>query len=158
MNRDRWSISICPKNVRILAAFLIILLGLAVACSSERQFGGETAVPAATPLFDEETGLQLNPSLPPDGEFVVMGTITAVNLVPQDAPLIKVVAENGQTYQILAQPVSQITTVDGTAVTPLDIKNGRLVRATVRQNETGGLGGEPVLVSSNLMIMEPENE
>ncbi|VAW42873.1 hypothetical protein MNBD_CHLOROFLEXI01-5349 [hydrothermal vent metagenome] len=154
MNQDGRSISICLKK----AAFLLGLAGLVAACSLSGGLGGETAVPIPTPMFDEETGLQLNPVLVPSGEFVVRGRITAVNLTPQDAPLIKVVSENGQTYQILAQPVAQITTVDGTAVAPLDIKNGRLIRATVWQNETGGLGGEPVLVSSNLTILVSENE
>lgn len=111
-----------------------------------------------TPVIDEATGLPLNPVTVPKGQFVVLGTITDVTLIPQDAPLIKIVAENGETYQILAQPVGEIMDNEGTAVPALEIKKGTLVRATVEQNETGGLGGEPVLSSSDLTILFKADE
>ena len=105
-------------------AFLWLTLGDTVA--------EPTNVPA-TPVIDEATGLEVNPAVVPDGEFVVQGTITAVNLIPQDEPLIKIVTDSGQNYQIRSQSVPQITDEDGTAIPPLDIKNGLAVRATVQQ-------------------------
>ncbi|MAU02146.1 MAG: hypothetical protein CL608_33835 [Anaerolineaceae bacterium] len=144
-----------PKST--LFFFLFLGLLLAVSCTSGGAAGEPTAVPA-TPIIDEATGLELNPIVIPDGEFVVQGTITAVNLIPQDEPLIKVMAENGQLYQVRSQPVPQITYEDGTAVPPLEIKNGQRVRATVQQSESGGLGGEPVLASTNLIILPPGND
>ncbi len=139
----------------ILFFLLVLSLLLATACTSGGAARAPTAVPV-TPMIDEATGLELNPVVVPAGEFVVLGRITAVNLIPQNAPLIKIAAENGQNYQILAQPVPQIRYEDGTAVPPLEIKNGRQIRATVQQNETGGLGGEPVLVSSDLTILDAD--
>ncbi|MBK8903278.1 MAG: hypothetical protein IPM53_18995 [Anaerolineaceae bacterium] len=139
----------------ILFFLLISSLLLAVSCTSGGAAGEPTAVPA-TPMIDEATGLELNPVVIPDGAFVVQGTITAVNLIPQDEPLIKVMAENGQLYQIRAQPVPQITYEDGTVARPVDIKNGLEVRATVQQSEAGGLGGEPVLASTNFTILDSE--
>jgi hypothetical protein len=52
--------------------------------------------------------------------------------------------------------VPQITYEDGTAVRPVDIKNGLQIRATVQQGEAGGLSGEPVLVSTNLTLLPSE--
>ena len=134
----------------------IITTVLLAACTPPGSVINPTAVPPVTPIYDKSTGLELNPVVIPEGEFVVEGTITAVNLIPQDAPLIKIATENGQNYQILAQPVPQIRYEDGTAVPPLEIKNGRLIRATVQQNETGGLGGEPVLASTNLTLLRSD--
>jgi hypothetical protein len=141
------------KKSVLLCIMLNVLL---TACAPPGSVINPTAVPPTTPTYDEATGLELNPVVVPAGEFVVLGRITAVNLIPQNAPLIKIAAENGQNYQILAQPVPQIRYEDGTAVPPLEIKNGRQIRATVQQNETGGLGGEPVLVSSNLTVLDTD--
>ena len=152
MKKYPGSISICLKKIGSLG---LILWGMLISCTTGVLSNDPTAVPP-TPIMDEETGLELNPVVIPDGEFVVEGTITAVTLIPQDEPLIKVMAENGQVYQIRSQPVPQITDADGTAVPPLEIKNGRQVRATVRQSDTGGLGGEPVLASANLTILDTD--
>lgn len=155
MKKYKGSISICLKKMGLL--FSLGLLFFMVACTSGGEAGEPTAVPAATPVIDEASGLELNPEVIPDGDFVVQGDITAVNLIPQDEPLIKIVTENGQNYQIRSQPVPQITYEDGSTIPALDIKIGLAVRATVQQAETGGLGGEPVLISSNLTILRPKN-
>lgn len=149
MKKYTGSISICLKKMFF---FSFILWAFLVACTPA---GEPTAVPA-TPMIDETTGLELNPAVIPEGEFVVQGTITAVNLIPQDEPLIKVMTDQGQLYQIRSQPVPQITYEDGTAVRPVDIKNGLQIRATVQQSEAGGLGGEPVLSSTDLVILPPD--
>ncbi len=162
MNKYLWSISICLKKSGMVG---LVFLGLLTSCTvgsvpsepTAPSTGSGQAVPA-TPMLDEVTGLELNPVVIPDGEFVVQGTITAVNLIPQDEPLIKVMTENGQLYQIRSQPVPQITYEDGTAIRPVDIKNGLQIRATVQQSESGGLGGEPVLASTNLVILLPPND
>ncbi len=154
MNKYLWSISICLKKSGMVG---LVFLGLLTSCTVGSVPSEPTAVPA-TPMIDEVTGLELNPVVIPDGEFIVQGTITAVNLIPQDEPLLKIMTENGQLYQIRSQPVPQITYEDGTAVRPVDIKNGLQVRATVQQSESGGLGGEPVLASTNLVILPPANE
>jgi hypothetical protein len=155
MKKKFRSVSIHRKRIGWLG---LVLLGLLVACSTGESSVESTAVPPGTAVIDEATGLELNPAVVPVGEFVVLGTITAVNLIPQDAPLIKVVTTSGQNYQILTQPVAQIMYEDGTAVQPLDIKNGLRIRATVQHNETGGLGGEPVLSSKDFTILPPKNE
>lgn len=147
----RWS-----RSTTFFVKFLsLILLTLLAACSPDGTSGEPTAVPA-TPIIDEATGLELNPVVIPEGEFVVQGVITAVTLIPQDEPLIKIMTDNGQLYQIRSQPVPQITNEDGTALRPVDIKNGLQIQATVMQGEAGGLGGEPVLVSSNLTILDTD--
>jgi hypothetical protein len=146
MNRELKSILFFVKLLSLL---------LLAACTSGGTAGEPTAVPA-TPMIDEATGLELNPVVMPEGEFMVQGTITAVTLIPQDEPLIKIMTDNGQLYQIRSQPVPQITYEDGTVVPPLEIKNGQQIRATVVQGEAGGLGGDPVLVSSNLTILDTD--
>ena len=163
MNKEIRSISV--KN--FLREWMILgLFGLLIGCApggisgeeAEPSVDSEQSVSVATPQIDDETGLELNPAVIPAGEFVVIGEITSVNLIPQDAPLIKIATEDGQSYQILAQPVPQIMYEDGTAVPALDIKNGLQIRATVQQNDTGGLGGEPVFSSTNLTILLPTDE
>ena len=136
--------------------FFLLFLGLLLAgsCTSGGAAAEPTAVPT-TPIIDEATGLELNPAVIPEGEFVVQGMITAVTLNPNE-PLIKVMTENGQLYQIRSQPVPQITYEDGTPVRPVDIKNGLQIRATVIQGEAGALGGEPMLVSTNLTLLLSE--
>lgn len=148
------SISICVKKIGFLLSLSLLLI--LAACAPGGTAAEPTAGPEATPVIDEATGLELNPVEIPDGEFMVQGTITAANLIPQDEPLIKIMTENGQLYQIRCQPVPQITYEDGTAIRPVDIKNGLQVRATVQQGESGGLGGEPVLTSIDLVILSPE--
>lgn len=152
MKKYAWSIAICLKKLGLMS---LVLGGILIACSPGGAAGEPTAVPA-TPMIDEATGLELNPVVIPDGEFMIQGTIAAVNLIPQDEPLIKVTTENGQLYQIRTQPVPQITYDDGTVARPVDIKNGLAVRATVQQSEVGGLGGEPVLASTNFTILRSE--
>lgn len=142
-----------PKSSLFFVKLLSLLL--LAACTSGGADGEPTAVPT-TPIIDEATGLELNPVVIPEGEFVVQGTITAVNLIPQDEPLIKVTTENGQLYQIRTQPVPQITYDDGTVARPVDIKNGLTVRATVQQSDVGGLGGEPVLASTDFTILRSD--
>lgn len=152
MKKQARSIAICLKKMALMG---LVLGGILVACTPGGAAGEPTAVPA-TPMLDEATGLELNPIVIPEGEFVVQGTITAVNLIPQDEPLIKVMTESGQIYQIRTQPVPQITYDDGTVARPVDIKNGLAVRATVQQSDVGGLGGEPVLASTNFTILRSE--
>ena len=152
MKKYARSIAICLKKMGLLS---LVLGGILVACAPGGAVGEPTAV-SATPMMDEATGLELNPVVIPDGEFVIQGTIAAVNLIPQDEPLIKVTTENGQLYQIRTQPVPQIMYDDGTVARPVDIKNGLAVRATVQQSEAGGLGGEPVLASTDFTILRSE--
>jgi len=129
----------------IISLALLLLAG----CGAEA-----TAVPPApTPETDSATGLPLNPVAIPAGEFIVEGEISAVNLIPQDAPLFKITTPNGAIFQINAQPVSDISMADGRPLHPIDIRNGMQVRATVFQGEAGGLGGEPVLSSRDLTIV-----
>lgn len=154
MKKYARSIAIGLKKMGLLG---LVLGGILVACTPGDAAGESTAVPP-TPMMDETTGLELNPVVIPDGEFVIQGTIAAVNLIPQDEPLIKVTTENGQLYQIRTQPVPQIAYDDGTVARPVDIKNGLAVRATVQQSDVGGLGGEPVLASTDFTILRSEQK
>ncbi len=73
----------------------LLLLAMLAACTSGGAFAEPTAV-SPTPAIDEATGLELNPSDILDVDFVVQGTITAVDLIPQDEPLIKIETPTGK--------------------------------------------------------------
>ena len=168
------SISVCLMKTGLFLSLLLLVF--LAACAPGDAADEPTVVPEAAPIIDQaaeptavleatsvtdeasdlETDLLVNPEVVPDGEFVVQGTITSASLIPQDEPLIKIMTENGQIFQIRCQPVPQITYEDGTVVPPLEIKNGQQIRATVVQGEAGGLGGDPVLVSSNLTILDTD--
>lgn len=137
------------KNANIL-----LLLLLLVGCRlGGDDVGEETAVPLESLTIDEDTGLPINPPDMIDGEFILEGEVIAVNLVPQDKPLFKLRMPDGNTFQISAQPVSDIKMVDGSELTSLELRNGIFVRATVVLGDDVGLGGEPVLTSKDLTVM-----
>jgi hypothetical protein len=74
-------------------------------------------------------------------------------VIPQDKPLFKVKLDNGVLYQINAQPLPQITMADGSEVAPHQFQPGMVIRAMVTQGAETGLGGEPVLTSTDLTVI-----
>lgn len=132
--------------------FVILSLWLLAGCAPA---GGEaTAVaPTSTWQIDDATGLPLNPATLPDSQFIVEGMVTAVTVIPQNKPLFKVQIPSGHTYQINAQPLGQITMLDGSAIRAIDFKSGMVIRATATTSDAGGLGGEPVLSSQDLVVL-----
>lgn len=125
-------------------------------CGSAGAGRAATAVPqpSPTPATDPQTGLPLNPdAILVDTDFVVTGEVININSVPQDAPLFKVRAANGRTFQILAQPLADIYLDDGSQLALHEYTTGLQIRATVHQGDAVGLLGEPVLSSNNLQIL-----
>jgi hypothetical protein len=139
------------KHMKWWVGFLFLLS--VVGCTAVSPAETPVDEPQSPFILDEETGLLLNPEQISEGEFIVEGELIAVNVIPQDKPLFKVKAENGTIYQISPQPISEIFMADGRSLRPLDHKIGNIVRATVFQGEAGGLGGEPVLTSTDLVVL-----
>ncbi|MCP5097928.1 MAG: hypothetical protein GY943_20465 [Chloroflexi bacterium] len=135
--------------------FVFVLFGM-VGCTAVSPELVPVAEPSASINLDEVTGLPLNPEVILEGEFIVEGSVVAVNVIPQDKPLFKIEAENGAVYQISPQPIPLIFMADGSDLTPLDFKIGNIVRATVFQGESEGLGGELVLSSTDLVVISLE--
>lgn len=136
----------------------LVLLGVLWLAGCMQQ----TAVPTVAPLpveeidnlvLDATTGLPFNPEVIPQGSFIVEGPVNAVNVIPQDKPLFKVKLDNGVLYQINAQPLPQITMADGSEVAPHQFQPGMVIRAMVTQGAETGLGGEPVLTSTDLTVI-----
>jgi hypothetical protein len=141
----------------LMGLFLLMLLA---ACGGSEGQGGDEPGSEAAPAIatDEETGLPLNPPLDaiPEGDFVVVGKITAVTLIPQDKPLFKVQSPEGVSYQIDAQPVSEIFVEDGTQLKAFQMQAGLPVRATLRRGQAGGIGSGLVFASDDLTILLDE--
>lgn len=120
-----------------------LVVGLLVACggSGNGSDGGSTGnssasaavTPTAKAEIDAETGLLINPNpAPQEGEFIVIGPLSAVNVIPQDKPLFTVKIPGGASYTINSQPVPDIYAEDGSQMAPHLIRAGMQVRATVR--------------------------
>ena len=142
---------------------LILMILLVVACGggeSEPEVEVETAVEVTYEL-DEATGLPFNPPIDavPDSEFIIEGEISAVTLIPQDKPLFKIVPSNVDgdlAFQVNAQPVADIFVEDGTQLKPHEIQAGLRARATLHRADAGGLGGQFVFSSDDLMLLLDE--
>ena len=119
-----------------------LLFGLLVACSGSggnnnaagnNSSSSSAATPTAEAEIDAETGLLINPNpAPQEGEFIVIGPLSAVNVIPQDKPLFTVKIPGGASYTINSQPVPDIYAEDGSQMAPHLIRAGMQVRATVR--------------------------
>ena len=127
---------------------LLILLVLLAACGAN----AETSQEAYT--VDEQTGLPLNPDTIPEGDFVVEGTISSMNLTPQSAPEFVLRSPAGRTYRVRAQALPDILYDDGEMVGVANFVQGMQVRATISQ-EVGGpeTGNTTQLVTDDLMIL-----
>jgi len=138
----------CTAAVTVLLALLNML-----GCVLTGIVPEATATPRPA-VFDEDTGLLLNPSSIPAGEFLVRGQVIAVTLTPRHSPLFKIRSSDGLIFQISAQPVAEIRLADGAPLSAQQLRNGITVQATVFQGNAVGLGGEPVLTSENLTVLE----
>ena len=128
--------------------FLIACVVFLAACGS----GGESAQEEYT--IDEATGLPLNPETIPEGDFVVEGTISNMNLTPQSSPEFVLSVESGRTYRVRAQPLPDILYDDGEAVGVANFVQGMEVRAVISQIVGGAeTGNTTQLVTDNLMIV-----
>ncbi|MCA9954755.1 MAG: hypothetical protein H6657_14300 [Ardenticatenaceae bacterium] len=127
---------------------LLILLVLLAACGANAETSQETYT------VDEQTGLPLNPDTIPEGDFVVEGTISSMNLTPQSAPEFVLRSPTGRTYRVRAQALPDILYDDGEMVGVANFVQGMQVRATISQ-EVGGpeTGNTTQLVTDDLMIL-----
>ncbi|MAU01533.1 MAG: hypothetical protein CL608_30720 [Anaerolineaceae bacterium] len=127
---------------------LIVVVVLLAACGSD----GEAAQEEYT--IDEATGLPLNPETIPEGDFVVEGTISSMNLTPQSAPEFVLRIESGRTYRVRAQPLPDILYNDGETVGVANFVQGMQVRATINQIVGGPeTGNTTQLVTEDLVII-----
>jgi hypothetical protein len=118
------------------------------ACGS----GGEVVQEEYT--IDESTGLPLNPEAIPDGDFVVEGTISSMNLTPQSTPEFVLRIDSGRTYRVRTQPLPDILYSDGEAVGIANFVQGMEVRAVISQIVGGAeTGNTTQLVTDNLVIV-----
>lgn len=128
---------------------LLILLVLLAACGGSAGGSAEEAY-----TIDEATGLPLNPDTIPEGDFVVEGTISSMNLTPQSAPEFVLRSPAGRTYRVRAQALPDILYDDGEAVGVANFVQGMQIRATISQ-EVGGpeTGNTRQFVTDNLVIL-----
>jgi len=134
----------CTLRKLLLIAFVFFL----AACGS----GGESVQEDYT--LDDATGLPLNPETIPEGDFVVEGTVSSMNLTPQSSPEFVLTVPSGRTYRVRAQPLSDILYDDGEVVGIANFKQGMAVRAIISQI-TGGAetGNTRQFVTEDLMIV-----
>jgi hypothetical protein len=154
-----------------LIGFLIVglWLGLMVACSgsggnndsagndsSSSSSSSVAETPTAEAEIDPETGLLINPNpAPQEGEFIVIGPLSAVNVIPQDKPLFTVKIPGGASYTINSQPIPDIYVEDGSQIRPHEFRAGMQVRATVRIDPER-VGGSSGFVTEDLTILLEE--
>ena len=104
--------------------------------------------------IDDATGLPLNPETIPEGDFVVEGTISSMNLTPQSSPEFVLKVESGRTYRVRAQALPDILFDDGEMVGVANFVQGMQVRATVSQVVGGPeTGNTTQLVTEDLVIV-----
>lgn len=128
--------------------FLITFMVFLVACGS----GGESAQEEYA--TDEATGLPLNPETIPEGDFVVEGTISSMNLTPQTSPEFVLSSPSGRTYRVRTQPLPAITYDDGETVGVANFVQGMQVRAVISQIEGGAeTGNTRQFVTEDLVII-----
>ncbi|NJN54666.1 MAG: hypothetical protein HC804_07860 [Anaerolineae bacterium] len=148
---------------------LVILISmLLAACGGSADTAGNasggsagsaaaTAKPTAAAEIDAETGLVINPNpAPKEGEFIVIGPASAVNVIPQDKPLFTIKIPGGASYTINSQPVSEIYAEDGSQLRPHEFKAGMILRATVRFDTEAASGSGSGFRSDDLTIMLDE--
>lgn len=135
--------------MNMLRKFLILAFVLLLAaCGSGDDIAEEYTL-------DEATGLPLNPETFPEGDFVIEGTISSMNLTPQSAPEFVITADAGRTYRVRAQPLSGILYDDGEAVGISSFVQGMQVRAVINQVAGGPETGNALqLVTDDLMIIK----
>ncbi len=127
---------------------LIVFVFFLAACGSS----GEATQEEYT--VDEATGLPLNPETIPEGDFVIEGTISSMNLTPQSSPEFVLRVESGRTYRVRAQPLPDILYDDGEVVGVANFTQGMQVRAVVSEIVGGPeTGNTTQLVTENLMIV-----
>ena len=103
---------------------------------------------------DEAQGLPLNPETIPEGDFVVEGTISSMNLTPQSTPEFVLRVESGRTYRVRAQPLPDILYNDGEPVGVASFVQGMRIRATVSQVLGGPeTGNTTQLVTEDLVVI-----
>jgi len=95
---------------------------------------GAEPVPGASggPLATAEaSGLPINPDpIVPGEEYIILGTIINVAMIPVDAPQFLIEGDNGVRYRVDAQAVADIFVEDGTQLLPHQFRPGLRVMAT----------------------------
>ncbi len=130
---------------KFLIVFLIFLLA---ACGSDSVAEQEEYT------IDEATGLPLNPEAIPEGDFVVEGTVSSMNLTPQSAPEFVLTIPSGRTYRVRTQPLSDIFYDDGEVVGIANFNQGMAVRAVISQIVGGPeTGNTTQLVTEDLVVI-----
>lgn len=135
--------------MKILRKFLLMAFVLLLAaCGSGDDVAEEYTL-------DEATGLPLNPQTFPEGDFVIEGTISSMNLTPQSTPEFVIRVDAGRTYRVRTQPLSDILYDDGEAVGISSFVQGMQVRAVINQVAGGPETGNALqLVTDNLVIIK----
>lgn len=130
---------------KFLLAALVLFLA---ACGAN----GDTVQEEYT--IDEATGLPLNPETIPEGDFVVEGTISSMNLTPQSSPEFVLSSPSGRTYRVRSQPLPDILYDDGEAVGVASFVQGMQVRAVISQIAGGAeTGNASQFVTEDLVII-----
>ncbi len=128
----------------LIVVFAIFLAG----CGS----GGDAVQEEYT--IDEATGLPLNPDTIPEGDFVLEGTASSMNLTPQTSPEFVITVPSGKTYRVRTQALSEIFYADGEAIGASDFQQGMKIRAVVSQIEGGAeTGNTTQFVTEDLVIV-----
>ena len=129
----------------LLMALILVL----AACGSN----GDTVQEEYT--IDEATGLPLNPETIPEGDFVIEGTISNMNLTPQSAPEFVLRIPSGKTYRVRSQPLADIFYDDGEVIGASGFSQGMQVRATISQIVGGPeTGNTRQFVTQDMVIIK----
>ncbi len=142
------------KTNKWIMFMLLVGVLLLAACgggNAEPAGGAETNAEPEIEV-DPETGLLINPLTDPGGQFIVEGPLVSLNLTPQTAPEFVVRIAPEKTYRIRSQSLADTFFEDGEAVTPNNIRQGMVVRATIEF--------DPELTiyrSDNLVFLAPES-
>jgi hypothetical protein len=134
--------------MNVLRKFLIMALVLFLAACGSGGNGDQEEY-----TIDEATGLPLNPQTLPEGDFVIEGTISSMNLTPQSAPEFVIRSDSGRTYRVRAQPLPDILYDDGETVGVSRFVQGMEIRAVISQIAGGSeTGNTNQLVTQNLLV------
>ena len=145
-------------KTKIWVTIMIVGVMLLAACgggNAEPASGGNTGGDSAQEPdieVDPETGLLINPLTDPGGQFIVEGSLVSLNLTPQTSPEFVVRIAPEKTYRVRAQSLADTFFEDGEAVTPSNIRQGMMVRATIEFDPDIA-----IYRTENLIFLTPES-
>lgn len=104
--------------------------------------------------IDPDTGLEINPAVTAPGvDYIIRGTLSSYNLIPQESPEFLIDGPNGVRYRIRTQPVPEIFVTDGSQIALHEYTRGIPVQATARLTESSR--ATSIMESTNLVLLAP---